>query len=55
MQLVLFTTFAACTWLVLWAIGAKPFDAFLVAALIMIIGAAQYLIVPFLPGKRQED
>lgn len=55
MALVLYTTVAACVWLLLWALGSKPFDAFMVGALIMIIGTAQYLIAPFLPGKRRED
>lgn len=55
MELAFYTAIAGCTWLVLWAIGSKPFDAFLVAVLIMIVVAAKYLIAPFLPGNQQKD
>ncbi len=55
MALAFYTALAGCTWLVLWAIGSKPFDAFLVAVLIMILAAGHYLVAPFLPGNHQKD
>jgi uncharacterized membrane protein YbhN (UPF0104 family) len=55
MTLVLYTTAAACVWLLFWALGSKPFDAFLIGVLIMLVGTAHYLINPHLPGNRSED
>ena len=42
-------------WIVLWAIGAKSFDAFLITMLMMIIAAAAHIIWPTLPGNRDPD
>jgi hypothetical protein len=42
-------------WIVLWAIGAKGFDAFLITLLMLVIAAAARLIVPHLPGSRRES
>jgi Mn2+/Fe2+ NRAMP family transporter len=42
-------------WIVLWAIGAKAFDAFLITLLMLVIAAATRLLVPYLPGNRGED
>jgi hypothetical protein len=55
MGMVITTTFAAIVWLVFWAIGWKPIDAFLLAAVILIIGAAQRLVGPYLPGNNRAD
>jgi hypothetical protein len=51
MGLVLVTTFGLIVWIVLWAIGAKALDAFLVSAVIILIGATSKLIAPYLPGR----
>lgn len=42
-------------WIVLWAIGAKSFDAFLITIVMMIVAAAAHLIWPTLPGNRNPD
>jgi hypothetical protein len=42
-------------WIVLWAIGAKSFDAFLITVVMMIVAAAAHLIWPTLPGNRDPD
>ena len=42
-------------WIVLWAIGAKSFDAFLITALMVLVAAAAHLIWPTLPGNRDRD
>lgn len=55
MALVIYTTFAASVWLILWAIGAKPFDAFMVAALILLLGAAHRIVTPHLPGRSRDE
>ena len=42
-------------WVVLWAIGAKSFDAFLLTLVMLVIAAAVRLLVPFLPGNRRQS
>ena len=42
-------------WIVLWAIGAKSFDAFLITIVMMIVAAAAHIIWPTLPGNRKPD
>ena len=41
-------------WIVLWAIGAKGFDAFLITLLMLVLAAATRLVVPYLPGNRRD-
>jgi hypothetical protein len=41
-------------WVVLWAIGAKSFDAFMITLLILVIAGAAHLLVPYLPGNRRD-
>ena len=42
-------------WIVLWAIGVKSFDAFLITIVMMIVAAAAHIIWPTLPGNRDPD
>ena len=42
-------------WIVLWAIGAKSFDAFMITIVMLIVAAAAHLIWPTLPGNRDPD
>jgi len=42
-------------WIVLWAIGVKSFDAFLITLVMLIIASAAHLIWPTLPGNRDPD
>jgi hypothetical protein len=51
MALTLWTTFALVVWLVLWAIGQKAFDAFLLAGLIIVIGATLEILKRYLPNR----
>jgi hypothetical protein len=51
MGLVLGTTFALILWIVLWAIGAKSFDGFVVAMVIILLGATARIVRPYLPGR----
>jgi len=39
-------------WIVLWAIGVKGLDAFLLAAAIILAGATVKLASGYLPGRR---
>jgi hypothetical protein len=51
MGLVLATTGALIIWIVLWAIGWKSLDGFLVATMIIILAATVRILQPYLPGR----
>jgi hypothetical protein len=53
MGLVLATTAALCIWIVMWALGAKGFDAFMVVLAIVLAAATARIIAPYLPGNRE--
>jgi hypothetical protein len=42
-------------WIVLWAIGAKSFDAFLITLVLVIVGAAAHFVWALLPGNRDPE
>jgi hypothetical protein len=52
MGLVLTATFGLIVWVVLWALGAKGFDAFMIATVIILIGATLKILTGYLPGRR---
>jgi hypothetical protein len=39
-------------WIVLWAVGVKGFDSFLITIALMLLAAAGHLVAPLLPGNR---
>jgi hypothetical protein len=39
-------------WIVLWAVGAKGFDAFLITITMVLLAAAARIVAPYLPGNR---
>jgi hypothetical protein len=43
---------ALVAWIVLWALGVKGFDAFLLAAVIILVGASLRILSGYLPGRR---
>lgn len=51
MGLVVAFTAGLVIWLVLWSIGAKGFDAFMVTTLIVVLGATARILRPYLPGR----
>lgn len=53
MALVLWTTAALVAWIVLWSIGAKGFDAALLAGFIILLGSTQKILEKYLPGRSQ--
>jgi hypothetical protein len=53
MGLLLATTTGLLVWIVLWSLGAKGFDAFMVTAVIVVVGATARMLVPYLPGRRR--
>jgi hypothetical protein len=52
MGLLLTLIFGLALWIVLWAIGAKSFDAFLITLVLMIVAAAAHFVWQLLPGNR---
>jgi hypothetical protein len=52
MGLVVATTFGLVVWIVMWALGVKAFDAFLITALVVLVGATARILLPYLPGNR---
>jgi hypothetical protein len=55
MGLVIATAVGLIAWIVLWAIGWKSMDAFLVTTLIIMLGATARILTPYLPGRHQTD
>jgi hypothetical protein len=53
MGLVVATTIGLVAWIVLWAIGVKAFDAFLVTIAVVLLAAVARILAPFLPGERE--
>ena len=53
MGVVLATTFGLIIWLVLWALGAKAFDAFMITVLIALVAVTVRMLAPYLPGNRR--
>lgn len=54
MGFVLAATFGFVVWIVLWSLGAKGFDAFMITVLILLLGATARIVSPFLPGNRDQ-
>jgi hypothetical protein len=52
MGVVVATTVGLIIWLVLWSIGVKAFDAFMITVLIALVAATLRMLVPYLPGNR---
>ena len=51
MGLVLATTFGLVVWIVLWAIGWKSIDAFMLTTVIITLGATAKILAPYLPDR----
>jgi hypothetical protein len=41
-------------WIVLWALGAKSFDAFMITVVMVVVAAAVSIVTPHLPGSRRQ-
>ena len=42
-------------WVVLWALGSKGFDAFMITVTMLFVAAGVRMLLPDLPGRRTED
>lgn len=54
MGLVLATTAGLVVWLVLWSIGVKAIDAFMITTLIVATAAMGRIAARFVPGRKHE-
>lgn len=52
MGLLLTTIAGLVVWIVLWSLGTKSFDAFLICLLMILIAATMRIVSPYLPGNR---
>ena len=53
MGVIVAVTLGLILWLVLWALGVKAFDAFLLTMLIALVAVTVRMIAPYLPGNRR--
>ncbi len=54
MGLALSATFGLILWIVLWALGIKSIDAFIVTALILLLTVVGRMVTPLIPGLRKD-
>ncbi len=52
MGLILTVTAGLIVWIVLWALGTRGFDAFMLATAIIVVGASLRILSGYLPGRR---
>jgi hypothetical protein len=52
--LLLATVAGMVVWIVLWALGTKGFDAFMITLTLILVGATLRMLVPYLPGVSRE-
>jgi hypothetical protein len=52
MGLILTVTAGLVVWIVLWALGTKGFDSFMLATAIILVGASMKILAGYLPGRR---
>jgi hypothetical protein len=53
MGLILTVTGGLVVWIVLWALGSKGVDAFMLSAAIILVGGSLRILSGYLPGRRR--
>lgn len=53
MGFVFTVTAGLILWIVMWALGSKALDAFMITIVIVLLGATARMLVPFLPGRNE--
>ena len=53
MGLVVATTAGLVIWIVMWALGTKAIDSFLIAILISLVAVTVRMLSPYLPGRNE--
>jgi hypothetical protein len=51
MQVVVALTVGLVVWIVLWALGAKSFDAFMITILLVVVAATARIAEPFIRDR----
>jgi hypothetical protein len=51
MGLVVATTLGLIIWLVMWALGVKAVDAFIITLLIVVVAATMRILASYLPNR----
>jgi hypothetical protein len=53
MGFVLTVAAGLVAWIVLWSLGAKGFDAFMVTIVVILVGATARILLLQLPGRHE--
>jgi hypothetical protein len=53
MGLLVATAVGMIVWVVLWALGAKAFDAWMVGVTIVLLAATTRIVARYLPGREE--
>jgi hypothetical protein len=53
MGLIYSATAGFVVWIVLWAIGVKALDAFMLTVLVLLLAAGTRILLPYLPGNQR--
>ncbi|HEV2769627.1 MAG TPA: hypothetical protein VGV40_05520 [Solirubrobacteraceae bacterium] len=53
MGLVLVTTAGVIVWIILWSLGAKSFDAFMLTMLFVVLGVGGRVVSAYLPSRQE--
>lgn len=53
MGLIFSATAGFVVWIVLWSIGVKSLDAFMLTLLVILLAAGTRMLLPHLPGKQR--
>jgi hypothetical protein len=53
MGFVFTVTAGLILWIVMWALGSKAIDAFMITIVIVLLAATARMLVPFLPGRNE--
>jgi hypothetical protein len=54
MGLVFSATFGLILWVVLWSIGVKAMDSFMLTILIVLVATGTRMLLPHLPGNQRD-
>ena len=51
MGIVVATTLGLIVWIVLWSLGTKGIDGFMIATVIILLAVTARMVAPYLPGN----
>jgi hypothetical protein len=53
MGFIFSVTAGLVVWIVLWSLGVKAIDSFMLTVLIVLLAAGARIVMPFLPGNQR--